>query len=186
MARRECKVVVLGTGGVGKSTSTIQFVQNVFVEEYDPTIEDSYRKAAFIDNQNYLLTILDTAGQDKYNQVRPSYAIGEGFVGMYSITTKYSVDELVRFLEQLQRLKEVNSFPLVIVGNKCDLESEREITTEEALKLAKRFNATFFETSAKLRINIDQIFHEIVRQIVTSEHRKQQEIKRPKQTCFIF
>lgn len=59
---REYKIVVLGSGGVGKSALTVQFVQGIFVEKYDPTIEDSYRKQMEVDGQQCMLEILDTAG----------------------------------------------------------------------------------------------------------------------------
>mmetsp|Transcript_1486 Transcript_1486/g.1896 ORF Transcript_1486/g.1896 Transcript_1486/m.1896 type:complete len:86 (-) Transcript_1486:463-720(-) len=63
----EFKVVVIGSGGVGKSALTIQYIQNHFVDEYDPTIEDSYRKQVTIDNETSVLDILDTAGQELVN-----------------------------------------------------------------------------------------------------------------------
>lgn len=59
---KEIKVVIMGGGGVGKSALTVQFVRNVFVSTYDPTIEDTYRKPVIIDGQQYLVEILDTAG----------------------------------------------------------------------------------------------------------------------------
>lgn len=59
---KEYKLVVLGSGGVGKSALTVQFVQGIFVEKYDPTIEDSYRKQVEIDGQQCMMEILDTAG----------------------------------------------------------------------------------------------------------------------------
>lgn len=63
---REYKIVVLGSGGVGKSALTVQFVQGIFVEKYDPTIEDSYRKQVEVDGQQCMLEILDTAGTVKF------------------------------------------------------------------------------------------------------------------------
>lgn len=74
---REYKIVVLGSGGVGKSALTVQFVQGIFVEKYDPTIEDSYRKQVEVDGQQCMLEILDTAGtvsahSDLYIQHIPS------------------------------------------------------------------------------------------------------------------
>lgn len=62
LVMREYKLVVLGSGGVGKSALTVQFVQSIFVEKYDPTIEDSYRKQIDVDGQQCMLEILDTAG----------------------------------------------------------------------------------------------------------------------------
>lgn len=63
----EYKLVIVGGGGVGKSALTIQLIQNHFIDEYDPTIEDSYRKQVTIDEETCLLDILDTAGQEEYS-----------------------------------------------------------------------------------------------------------------------
>lgn len=70
---REYKIVVVGGGGVGKSALTIQFIQSQFVDEYDPTIEDSYRKQCVIDGETALLDVLDTAGQEEYSAMREQY-----------------------------------------------------------------------------------------------------------------
>lgn len=67
---REYKIVVVGGGGVGKSAITIQFIQSQFIDEYDPTIEDSYRKQCHIDGESVLLDVLDTAGQEEYSAMR--------------------------------------------------------------------------------------------------------------------
>lgn len=64
------KMVIVGGGGVGKSALTIQLVQNHFVDEYDPTIEDSYMKQVTMDDETCLLDILDTAGQEEYSALR--------------------------------------------------------------------------------------------------------------------
>uniref|UniRef100_A0A8C6FAJ3 Small monomeric GTPase n=1 Tax=Monodon monoceros TaxID=40151 RepID=A0A8C6FAJ3_MONMO len=69
-SRREHELVVLGSGGVGKSALTVQFVQGIFVEEYDPTIEDSYRKQVEVDAQQCMLEILDTAGTEQCTAMR--------------------------------------------------------------------------------------------------------------------
>jgi small GTP-binding protein len=66
---RQYKLVVVGGGGVGKSALTIQFIQGHFVDDYDPTIEDSYRKQCVIDDEVALLDVLDTAGQEEYQYV---------------------------------------------------------------------------------------------------------------------
>uniref|UniRef100_A0A2K6MYA0 Small monomeric GTPase n=1 Tax=Rhinopithecus bieti TaxID=61621 RepID=A0A2K6MYA0_RHIBE len=69
----EYKLEVVGAGGVSKSALTIQLIQNHFVDEYDPTIEDSYRKQVVIDGETCLLDILNTAGQEEYNAMRDQY-----------------------------------------------------------------------------------------------------------------
>jgi len=70
MSQREYHIVVLGSGGVGKSCLTAQFVQNVWIESYDPTIEDSYRKVLDVDGRHVILEILDTAGTEQFTAMR--------------------------------------------------------------------------------------------------------------------
>ena len=68
-------------------------------------------------------------------------------------------------MEQILRVKDVAEVPMILVGNKCDLEEERDVTTSEGKELAKLFNCPFFETSAKARINVEEVFYESVREI---------------------
>jgi GTPase KRas protein len=162
----EYKLVVVGSGGVGKSALTIQLIQNHFVDEYDPTIEDSYRKQVVIDGETCLLDILDTAGQEEYSAMRDTYMrTGEGFLCVYSITSRASFDEITTFREQILRVKDKESVPMIIVGNKCDLENERQVTQSEGRDLARSFSCNFMETSAKTRVNVEEAFHDLVREI---------------------
>lgn len=163
---REYKLVVVGGGGVGKSCLTIQLIQSHFVDEYDPTIEDSYRKQCVIDDEVALLDVLDTAGQEEYSAMREQYMrTGEGFLLVYAINSKQSFEEITLFQQQILRVKDKDYFPMVVVGNKCDLESEREVTRQEGESLARSFNCKFLETSAKSRINVDKSFYDLVREI---------------------
>ncbi|KAJ6258979.1 hypothetical protein Dda_5874 [Drechslerella dactyloides] len=163
---REYKLVVVGGGGVGKSCLTIQLIQSHFVDEYDPTIEDSYRKQCVIDDEVALLDVLDTAGQEEYSAMREQYMrTGEGFLLVYSITSRDSFEEIVQFQQQILRVKDKDYFPLVVVGNKCDLEHDRQVSAEEGKSLAASFGCPFKETSAKTRMNVDEAFHELVREI---------------------
>jgi GTPase KRas protein len=128
---REYKLVVVGGGGVGKSCLTIQLIQSHFVDEYDPTIEDSYRKQCVIDDEVALLDVLDTAGQEEYSAMREQYMrTGEGFLLVYSITSRQSFEEITTFQQQILRVKDKDYFPMVVVGNKCDLESDRDVSRQ--------------------------------------------------------
>lgn len=161
---REYKLVVVGGGGVGKSALTIQLIQSHFVDEYDPTIEDSYRKQVVIDDKVNILDILDTAGQEEYSAMREQYMrTGEGFLLVYSVTSKTSFDELMTYYQQIQRVKDVDYVPVVVVGNKSDLEEERQVAYEDGANMAKQMNAPFLETSAKQAINVDEAFYTLVR-----------------------
>ncbi|XP_046839834.1 ras-related protein Rap-1b-like [Xenia sp. Carnegie-2017] len=179
---REYKLVVLGSGGVGKSALTVQFVQGIFVEKYDPTIEDSYRKQVEVDNQQCMLEILDTAGTEQFTAMRDLYMKnGQGFVLVYSITSQSSFNDLEDLRDQIIRVKDTSDVPMVLAGNKCDLEDERIVGKDQGQALAKQFgNCTFLETSAKTKVNVTEIFFDLVRQI----NRKTPEVKKPSRNIF--
>ena len=168
MPLREFKIVVLGSGGVGKSALTVQFVQGIFVEKYDPTIEDSYRKQIEIDSAQCMLEILDTAGTEQFTAMRDLYMKnGQGFVLVYSIIAQSTFNDLTDIREQILRVKDTADVPMVLVGNKCDLSDQRVISTEDGQSLATKFNkCAFLEASAKQKINVDQIFNDLVQQIM--------------------
>lgn len=163
---KEYKLVVVGGGGVGKSALTIQFIQSHFVDEYDPTIEDSYRKQCSIDDEVALLDILDTAGQEEYSAMREQYMrTGEGFLMVFSIMDKNSFEEIDGFYKQILRVKDRDEFPMILVGNKSDLKADRKVTEAEATKKAQSLKVEYVESSAKVRENVDLAFHELVRSI---------------------
>lgn len=158
------KLVVVGGGGVGKSAITIQFIQSYFVTDYDPTIEDSYTKQCVIDDVPAKLDILDTAGQEEFSAMREQYMrSGEGFLLVFAVTDHASFDEMYKFHKQILRVKDRDEFPMLMVGNKSDLDHQRVVSLEEAQQLSRQLKIPYIECSAKLRINVDQAFHELVR-----------------------
>ncbi|KAK0518053.1 RAS1 protein [Tilletia horrida] len=102
---------------------------------------------------------------------------GEGFLLVYSITSRNSFDEISTFHQQILRVKDQDYFPVTVVANKCDLEYERQVTSHEGRELAKQFGCRFIETSAKQRINVDEAFSSLVREI--RRYNKQQSLGRP-------
>jgi small GTP-binding protein len=168
-ADNSTKIVVLGSGGVGKSAITVQFVQGIFVEKYDPTIEDSYRKMVEVDGNQFMLEILDTAGTQQFTAMRDLYMKnGQGFVLAYSIIAQSTFNDIPELRDQIVRVKDTENIPTVLVGNKCDLADQRVITTEQGQALATKFNCKFIEASAKTKINVDEIFQTLVRLIIAS------------------
>ncbi|GAA5847989.1 hypothetical protein JCM3766R1_005932 [Sporobolomyces carnicolor] len=163
------KLVVLGDGGVGKTALTIRLCLNHFIEvgpTYDPTIEDSYRKHAIIDDEPYLLEILDTAGQEDYTSLRSQWIReGDGFLVVYSTTSRSSFLRIHEFIQQITRVKDSDRVPIVLVGNKVDRINEREVDTREGQELAKRLGCEFVETSAKTREGLERAYHTAVRLI---------------------
>lgn len=184
---REYKIVVLGSGGVGKSALTVQFVQGIFVEKYDPTIEDSYRKQVEVDGQQCMLEILDTAGTEQFTAMRDLYMKnGQGFVLVYSITAQSTFNDLQDLREQILRVKDKDDVPMVLVGNKTDLEAERVVGKEQGQNLARHFNCAFMETSAKAKIHVNDVFYDLVRQINKKSPKKDEKIKKPIKYCKIL
>eukprot|EP00004_Rigifila_ramosa_P009674 TRINITY_DN212_c0_g3_i1.p1 TRINITY_DN212_c0_g3~~TRINITY_DN212_c0_g3_i1.p1 ORF type:complete len:192 (-),score=49.61 TRINITY_DN212_c0_g3_i1:163-738(-) len=168
------KFVIVGSGAVGKSSITIQYVSQQFINQYDPTIEDSYRKQVVIDERAYVLDILDTAGQEELSATQDQwYRVGNGFLLVYSITDRHSFQTLTPYWNKLLLAQNAETVPLVLVGNKCDLESDRQVSTQEGKDLAKTFGGCpHIETSAKERRNIDQVFAELVRECRKFENPK--------------
>ena len=119
-----------------------------------------------VDDETALLDVLDTAGQEEYSAMREQYMrTGEGFLLVYSITSRQSFEEIQTFEQQILRVKDKDYFPIILVGNKCDLEHERVVSREEGQDLASRFQCKFIETSAKSRLNVDNAFYDLVREI---------------------
>ncbi|XDV37179.1 hypothetical protein PO909_006829 [Leuciscus waleckii] len=144
---KEYKVVVLGSGGVGKSALTVQFVTGTFIEKYDPTIEDFYRTEQF------------ASMRDLYIKN------GQGFILVYSLVNQQSFQDIRPMRDQIVRVKRFEKVPLILVGNKVDLESEREVAGSDGRALAQEWGCPFIETSAKSKSMVDELFAEIVRQM---------------------
>lgn len=167
------------------------------METYDPTIEDSYRKQVVIDQQSCMLEVLDTAGQEEYTALRDQWIRdGEGFVLVYSITSRASFSRITKFYHQIQLVKEsANSgsptgasylgsplaspmsglsgpVPVMLVGNKSDKAVERAVSAQEGSALAKELGCEFVEASAKNCINVEKAFYDVVR--LLRQHRQQQ------------
>jgi len=160
------RIVVAGSGGVGKSALTIQFVQQYFVTDYDPTIEDSYTKQCFIDEDICKLEVLDTAGQEEFSTMREQYLrSGQGFLLVFAVTDRNSFEEVLRLHRLILRVKDRDEFPMLLVGNKADLEHQRLVSKHEGEEMARRLRMPYVECSAKFRLNVDQAFHDLVRLI---------------------
>jgi len=169
----EYKLVVLGGGGVGKSALTIRLVTDNFLDEYDPTIEDSYRKELVVDEETAMLDILDTAGQEEFSSMQDQWMRdGKGFLLVYNITSRPTFDEVSVLYDKILRTKEANKVPIVLVGNKCDLKDERQVEYTEGAELARTWGCAFFETSAKIKLNNEACFFELVRAIRNESKKK--------------
>lgn len=157
--RNMLKLVMLGDGGVGKTALVIQLCLHKFVETYDPTIEDSYRKQLVLDDQSTTLEVMDTAGQDEFDNLRDMWIRdGEGFFLVYSITQRMSFARVKQYYSEILSIKDGEPFGAILVGNKIDQNGERQVLIEEGQALADEWGVPFFETSAKMDINTETAF----------------------------
>ncbi|KAI6215478.1 hypothetical protein M3Y94_00389400 [Aphelenchoides besseyi] len=159
------KVIMIGGGGVGKSSVTIQYFQKQFTEYYDPTIEDQYIQHCEIDGSWLILDVLDTAGQEEFSAMREQYMRnGHGFMLVYSVTDPSSFESARELYRQVLRVKDSEEYPVLLVANKVDLINSRVVTEEMGRQLADELKLPYIETSAKEPpVNVENAFHELVR-----------------------
>jgi len=179
-------LAVLGSGGVGKSALSVQFVQGVFLEKYDPTVEENYLKIVQINKERVELEILDTAGSEVLTAMRDLYMKkAEGCLLVYSITMKSTFVDVQEIIEQLFRVKDTERVPIILVGNKCDMERERTVSRDEGQKLANSLpNALFMETSARDNVNVEACFIALAKQVM-NENGPRTDGTPKKQNCVI-
>lgn len=182
---RQMKIVILGCGAVGKSALTIRFEQGIFVEKYDPTIETGYRKTLELDGNYVSLENVDTCGTEQFLAMRDVYIkTGQGFVMVYSVVSRPSLEYLTNLRAQILRVRGVNSVPFLLVGNKKDLEEEREVSTGEGEQLAVDWNCHFLETSAKTGENVEDIWSVLCRAV--SQYHHPFHLKRSRRRCRVM
>ncbi|KAM3655377.1 GTP-binding protein Di-Ras2 [Ammospiza nelsoni] len=158
------RVVVFGAGGVGKSSLVLRFVKGTFRESYIPTIEDTYRQVISCDKSICTLQITDTTGSHQFPAMqRLSISKGHAFILVYSITSRQSLEELKPIYEQICQIKgDIESIPIMLVGNKNDENQNREVESSEGDAMAKKWKCAFMETSAKTNHNVKELFQELL------------------------
>jgi Ras-related protein Rap-1B len=106
---------------------------------------------------------------------------GQGFLLVFSITSQSSFYELAELREQIRRIKEDDNVPMVLIGNKSDLEEDRAIPRPRAFAISREWNIPYFETSARRRANVDEAFVDLCRQIIMKDqaNRRQMQTDHP-------
>lgn len=135
-----------------------------------------------------MLEILDTAGTEQFTAMRDLYMKnGQGFILVYSITSQATFSDLVELRDQILRVKDTDKVPMVLVGNKCDLEDERIVSKEQGNHLAEQWGSCkFFETSARMKTCVEDVFFDLVRQINKSLPDKDKRGNKDKKKCIIL
>lgn len=156
------KLVLLGDTAVGKSSIVLRFVKKQFFEFQESTIGAAFLcQTVQLEDCVVKFEIWDTAGQERYHSLAPMYYRGAAAaLIVYDITCKKSLERAKAWVEELQELQQ-GKMTLCLVGNKTDLEDQREVTVEEAKQYAEENDLLFMECSAKSASNINEIFTEI-------------------------
>lgn len=166
MTYKQRNLAMMGYRSVGKSSLSIQFVEGQFVDSYDPTIENTFTKKTRINQTDYEIRLVDTAGQDEYSIFPAQYSMDfHGYVLVYSITSQRSFEVIKIIYEKLLDMMGKAYVPVVLVGNKTDLHQERAVPMEEGRKLADSWKAQFLETSAKQNESVNDVFSLLIAQI---------------------
>ena len=164
------KIAVLGKGVVGKSSLTYRFINYNAPQEHDPTIEDRYKSTINIEGQEYEVEILDTAGEEDYQNMMDMWiSFGEGFLLVFAINDAESFELLKGKHERVLKGKHGVKCPILLVGNKQDLENERKVSHADAKQLADSWGIEYIETSAKTNFNCKEAFEKLAQKIVSSK-----------------
>ena len=150
---------------------------------------DSYRKQCVIDDQVALLEVIDTASQERNSAMREQVLrVGQGFLIVYGIDSRNTFTEVTSTHKEILRIKDRESFPVVIVGNKLDSQSEsdRVITEQQGMDLAQTLGCKFIETTVRERINVDEAFFELVREIRRFEALSQRPDASSRNPCMLL
>ncbi|KAM3129907.1 GTP-binding protein yptV4 [Paramecium bursaria] len=161
------KLILIGDTGVGKSCLLLQFIDKRFRQKHEVTIGVEFgARMIDIESQNIKLQIWDTAGQESFRSItRSYYRSAAGAIIVYDITKRESFDSISRWLEEAK----ANGNPkltFTLVGNKSDLENERQVSFEEGQQFAKQHEIDFVEVSAKTANNVEEVFLKTSQQIL--------------------
>ena len=161
------KIMILGNTSVGKTSFIIKYTENTFQEVYLSTIGIDYKiKKLTYNEQKYNLYIYDTTGEERFRSLSFNLIkFTEGVILMYDITNKSSFKSIPEWIESAQEHKGEN-YPIIIIGNKIDLEEKRKISTEEGENLAKKYGLDFFEISNKEDINIKEAIFTLFKKVL--------------------
>jgi len=170
------KLLILGDASVGKTSLFTRFVKEEYSETYKATIgADFYSKTVQVDDKEVILQIWDTAGQERYNSLGDMFFRGsDACVLVYDITSQRSFESLSTRVKQFmkgvgfenQSIKD-SDFIFVVLGNKCDLDEKRQVSTDMAREYCKNNGFHFLETSAKNGFHVKDAFEYIAKRGVT-------------------
>ncbi|XP_003245639.1 ras-related protein Rab-10-like isoform X1 [Acyrthosiphon pisum] len=160
------KIIVVGDMNTGKTSIIERYCDRHFIEDRRPTIGiDLKKKNINFENKSIVLNIWDTAGTEKYQYLSQLfYREAMGLFIVYDVTNLNSLQDLHKWMKNIDDFAPSNVVR-ILIGAKCDMESNRMVSTEEGKLVAKHFGIPFFELSSKNNINVDDAFLKMVSMI---------------------
>ena len=167
------KLVIIGDASVGKTNILSKYLNNEFDENSKATIGVEFSLKTFeIDHNTVKAQIWDTAGQERYRSITNAYYKGaRGALLVYDISRKITFENIDNWVADLKENGE-SDMTTVLIGNKSDLEDERQVSKEEGELKAKQYGMAFIETSAKNGNNIEKAFVDLVEELYKSNRTK--------------
>ena len=175
------KVLLLGNSDVGKSSLLLRYVDSVWSDTFVPTIGVDFKvKTIEIGGKKVKLQIWDTAGQERFRTVVSTYFRGaHGIFLIYDITNRDSFKNLENWLIEIEKNASENVLK-ILIGNKNDLEDERDITPDEGKAFANRNGMQFIETSAKMNTNVNEAFETLGKLMIEFNSQQKQAMTQDK------
>jgi small GTP-binding protein len=167
MSEESClsiNLIALGNTEVGKTAYLIRNTENKFRPSLSTVgIDMRIKKIELENGKKVNVRFYDTSGQERYHSLSANFIKrADGIILMYDITNRDSFDTISRWWDNILEHKE-RDFPVVLVGNKCDLEDERKVTKEEGEDIAKKYNVKFYEASNKDGTNVEESFRMLIK-----------------------
>ena len=165
------KVVLVGDSSVGKTNIMSKYLKNEFHEDSKATVGVEFGSKQFsVEGHQIKAQIWDTAGQERYKAITSAYYKGvKGAFVVYDITRKQSFDSVDRWINDLRAAADKN-LSIIIIGNKCDLEDQRQVNKEQGEDKAKNYEVAFMETSALSGENLDKAFDKMINEVYKKCH----------------
>ena len=160
------KIVLIGDSFVGKTNIMSKYLMNEFHEDSKATVGVEFGAKKFdIEGKSVKAQSWDTAGQERYKSITTTYYKGaKGALIVYDITRKETFDSVDRWISELLNSGDKN-MTMLLIGNKCDLDNQRQVTKEQGEEKAKAFKVAFLETSASSGENLDVAFEMIMKEV---------------------
>jgi small GTP-binding protein len=167
------RIVLVGAGGVGKTSLMVRLVGGDFASEYDPTLYDLYMHTFQIDGHTVRVNFDEDGAQEDHYCIEQRYRAADAFIFVYALNDTHSFDEIALLHDRVVRARRDSSnFPLVIVGNKSDLVDDRKVEQEKLDTLRDTFCYTIYESSAKEYVNVLEPLTTLARALLEREMNK--------------